>query len=207
MFKRAIKMHPKFLAGKESRDNWVKILNKEDTTIDSFNIETNNVFSKGADIVLDNEVFKKGNKIGIQCRQTVIQAVPVNGIWNQNGEYVYAFTRDNMVVKLGGTRNSMKERFGSYLCGHHTLERGKSGKMSVTNAHLYNTIEQGLLNDEKWEIYVWVLPRETITKTILGEEVEIICQTYHAYESVAIKKFKEFSGHMPQLCDNCDPTY
>ena len=70
--------------------------------------------------------------------------------WEEKREYVYCIvmknndTDDGLIVKIGGTRTGMKDRFGSYLCGHHVIERNKSGKMSVTNAHLYHTIEHGL---------------------------------------------------------------
>ena len=42
---------------------------------------------------------------------------------------------------------------------------------------------------------------------ILNEEVNVIAQTYHAFESICIKKFKGVTGHIPLLCDNSDPGY
>jgi hypothetical protein len=45
------------------------------------------------------------------------------------------------IIKIGGTRTGLKERCGSYLCGHHIEERDKSGDCSKTNAYIYNTFE------------------------------------------------------------------
>lgn len=135
-------------------------------------------------------------------------------IWKQAGEYIYAIVKDGVVMKIGGTRTSMAERFGSYLCGHCVPQRNKKngdpypGKMSVTNAHLYHTIEHDLLENEgKWEFWCWKLPVTTVQVEIMGVPTEIIAQTFHAYESRCMEKFREITGHIPQLCDNADPSY
>ena len=59
---------------------------------------------------------------------------------------IYIFTINNYIVKIGGTRNGLKDRTNSYLCGHYILERGKSGKCSITNAFIYNTFDFYLQN-------------------------------------------------------------
>jgi hypothetical protein len=116
-------------------------------------------------------------------------------------------------MKIGGTRTGMKARWGSYLCGHCVSERMNKhgepnpGKMSVTNAHLYHTIEHDLLQGNKWEFYSWKLPDTTVSVEILGEMIQVVAQTYHAYESRCIELFKTITGHIPQLCDNADPNY
>ena len=48
---------------------------------------------------------------------------------------------NDYIIKIGGTRTGLKERCGSYLCGHHVEERDKSGDCSKTNAYIYNTFE------------------------------------------------------------------
>ena len=58
-----------------------------------------------------------------------------------------------------------------------------------------------------WEFYVWKLPIIQHTISILGYDTIIISQTYHAYESCCIKKYKSLTKTLPLLCDNCDPTY
>ena len=152
-------------------------------------------------------MMKKKN--GIYKRQTCIKVTPTNNEkWKEENEKIYLIVKDKKVVKAGGTRNGMKARFGSYLCGHHVEERGKSGKMSVTNAHIYHSIEKDLLEtDSKYEFWTWSLPVVQINVEILGENVNVTAQTYHAYESVVIKKFKDLTGNIPLLCDNCDPNY
>lgn len=189
----------KFTNGLIAREKWAKNLSiANELSIDDFNKECNDVFCKEATIQLDPSE-----------RQTVIEAIPLDKTeWNKNCEKIYIITKNKKILKIGGTRNGMKERFGSYLCGHHVCERGKSGKMSVTNAHLYHTIEKDLLETEcEWEFYTWALPVIDCTVDILGTETKINVQTYHAYESCCINKYKNLTGHIPILCDNCDPSY
>jgi hypothetical protein len=195
----ATKEMQKFVNGQAARAKWSKVLDIEmEFMMNEFNILCDNVFKKTADIKLDDGK-----------RQTTIQAIPLNKKdWNDGREKVYIIVRNGIIVKIGGTRNGMKNRFGSYLCGHHVGERGKSGKMSVTNAHLYHTIEKDLLEtDNAWEFYSWTLPEIKHTITILGIETTVVSQTYHAYESCCIGKYKNLTGTIPILCDNCDPTY
>ena len=193
------KKKQKFVSGQIARDKWSKDINTDDLlSIDDFNNVCGNVFKKAANITLD---FSK--------RQTVIQASSIdNDDWKKKCEKIYIIVKDGKIIKIGGTRNGMKARFGSYLCGHHVVEREKSGKMSVTNAHLYHSIENDLLkSDSKWEFYTWTLPVLEQKITIFDIETKIIAQTYHVYESCCIKKHKEIIGKIPILCDKSDPTY
>ena len=189
--------------GQNARDEWAKDLNENNTNlqIQEFKNRCGGELKNRARIVLDND----------SRRQTVIMAKPYEGeeeAFSVNNEQIYIITRNGEILKIGGTRTSMKKRFGSYLCGHHVVERGRSGRMSVTNAHVYHTIEQDLLEtDSTWEIYTWLLPITTITQNIFGEEVQIIAQTYHAYESCCINLFRSIKGTIPFLCDNSDPNY
>lgn len=154
------------------------------------------------DIVLDDEINSKGEK----KRNTLICLNDKN-FNDEDGEWLYLITINNRVVKIGGTRNSITERFGSYLCGHHIPERGKSGKASQTNMYVYNTLYFYLSNSFKVKLYGYKLPEETITRTILDKTVVIKSQTYHTYESLFINDYKDTYGFIPYLCDNSDPNY
>lgn len=188
----------KFTVGEAARKKWAKPTDGGTLSVDMFNGENGGVFSKYADLVLDDRVKP----------QTTVAASPLDvDEWKQDGEYIYLFVRGDSIMKIGGTRTSMQERWGSYLCGFHVPERGRSGKCSVTNAHLYHTIELGLINGEQWSVWCWKLPRVVHKVTILGDDVDIVVQTYHAYESVCIEKFKKTVGSIPVLCMNSDPSY
>ena len=195
----------KFVDGQAARLAWKKALVPETCTIETLNAACSGLFSHYANIVLDPNP-KRGT--------TVMVSHTSIDVWKQAGEYIYAIVKDGVVMKIGGTRTSMAERWGSYLCGHCVPQRNKKngepypGKMSVTNAHLYHTIEHDLLENEgKWEFWCWKLPVTTVQVDIMGVPTEIIAQTFHAYESRCMEKFREITGHIPQLCDNADPSY
>lgn len=187
-------------SGIEARKKWGKEVNIVNMpTTESFNEQCGNVFSYAATIEYDNSAK----------RQTVIRALPIDSkSWKKEGEVIYLLEKDGYVVKIGGTRKGMADRFSSYNCGHHVPERGKSGRMSVTNAHLYHSIEKDMIEKNGvWKIYIWNLPIVQISVNILGDETKINAQTYHAYESKCIEKFKNMCGTLPILCDNSDPKY
>ena len=195
----------KFAAGAAARSKWAKPLLAETIDVTAFNNSINNKFAKAANLKLDESNDR---------RTTIIASPDDKKIWKKKQECLYLFVRNNEVMKIGGTRTGMEKRFSSYLCGHCVPERMAKrtgepfpGKMSVTNAHLYHTIEKGLLEGEHWEIWTWMLPPLTVNINIFDEEVAVIAQTYHAYESVTMKKFKTLFGHIPQLCNNSDPGY
>lgn len=187
--------------GQLARDEWANEINDNTAhlQIQEFIDRCGGNIQRCSRIVLDSD----------SRRQTVIMPVPYDEeAFRVRNEQIYFITRNGEILKIGGTRTSMRQRFGSYLCGHHVAERGGSGRMSVTNAHVYHTIEQDLLEtDSTWEIYTWLLPITTITQNIFGEEVQIIAQTYHAYESCCINLFRSITGSMPFLCNNSDPNY
>lgn len=192
----------KFKKGEKARKRWAKNIKTDKLySVEEFNIKCGNVFRLEAEIVLDTT----------KRRQTVIQANPVNkdDYSKLECEKIYILAKNGKVMKIGGTRSTMKERFGSYLCGHHVTERGKNQTCSLTNARIYHTIENDLLNgDCIWELYVWELPRPPpLIINILGKDTKIEAQTYHAYESRSILKFKELTGKLPVLSDNFDPKY
>ena len=178
-------------------------------SFDEFNQACGYKFVEGANLALDHDVRPCGRR----CRQTVIKALASSQAWNDEREAIYAIVRNGKIMKLGGTRNGMKKRWGSYLCGHCVPERlmknGQPfpGKMSVTNAFLYHTIEDGLLRGEDWKFFIWQLPTVQVTVDILGTPTVVIAQTYHAYESRVMQKFSQIAGAIRLLCNNADPNY
>lgn len=194
----------KHVDGEIARMKWCKELRLEHTTVEQFNKITNEVFVKSADIVLDDDT---------KCK-TVLKVNPIDKKkWKTESEAVYLIVRNGKVMKIGGTRTGMHKRWGSYKCGHCVPERKKKnglpypGKMSVTNAHLYHTIEDDLLKGNHWEFWTWWLPTVKVNVNIMGSQYVVIAQTYHAYESRCIEIFRKESGNIPQLCDNSDPNY
>jgi len=165
-----------------------------------------NHFHKVADIVTDEDLNKKGTK----ARQTVIKAVPTISTQEFGAkatEWLYMLVINGHIVKIGGTRDGLKNRFGSYLCGHHTPDRGGSGKCSVTNAFIYNTLDHHLRLGHAVEMYGYKLPGAIVTQNILGEDVTFSVQTFHKYESKFLQAFAATYGSMPFLSDNADPEY
>lgn len=189
--------------GENARKHWSKSIDENVLAIGEFNaISADTQFVKRADITIDSS----------EDRQTVIQAVPIKGQaekWCTSEESIYTFVRNGKIMKIGGTRVSMKERFGSYLCGHHVPQREKSGKMSVTNAYLYHTIEADLLDNEdsNWELYTFPLPPQEITVDFMGKKRVIRAQIYHGLESHAIEEYRKITGSNPQFSANSDPKY
>mgnify|MGYP003328328980 FL=1 len=167
--------------------------------------EYNNLFKLVAKIVHDNEL----NNNNVKKRNTVIKFVPLIPLteWNKTNEYIYIFTINNYIVKIGGTRNGLKARCASYLCGHHIPERGKSGDCSKTNGYIYNTFDYYLQCKCDIKMYAYEIPPIVVSVDILDEQIQVIAQVYHAYESKFITKYKLQSGHYPILCDNSDPNY
>jgi hypothetical protein len=158
-----------------------------------------------ADIILDNETYTSGKK----KRRTLIQFIPKIPIYefNEKREWLYIFTINGRIVKIGGTRVGLQGRTASYLCGHHVKERGKSGDCSKTNAFIYNTFVFYLEQGCKIEMYGYPLQKKEYTVYLFDEKITIPVQTYHVYESVYLQKYKQEYHDYPFLCDNCDPNY
>lgn len=196
----------KFSNGQRARDKWCKPLTN-DISMSIFEYNSvcgENNFIKQADIILDNS-----------SRQTTLKAGIVNiNDWKAENEHIYIITKNNTIMKIGGTRTGLKNRWSSYCCGYYVPERVNKhgvpypGKMSVTNAYLYHSIENDLLTtNNKWEIWSWCLPIVNVSVSILGEDIDVHAQTFHAYESICIKRFIQQTGKKPILSNNSDPDY
>jgi hypothetical protein len=196
----------KFLDGENARQKWAKpIVIDNPLHIDAFNERCGNTFQKRCSIKLDYSTKRQS---------TLTVTNYEKELWDTKKEHIYVITRNGIIVKIGGTRDGMKGRWASYGCGYYVPERKKKngdhypGKMSVTNAYLYHTMENDILQTgSHWEFYSWDLPITTIKVEILGKNVEVVAQTFHAYESICIQEFKSMTGTIPLLCDNSDPSY
>lgn len=162
-------------------------------------------FTKVANIVLDNEL----NDLGVKRRKTVIRFAPTIPIadFKKKAEWIYIFTIDGRIVKIGGTRTGLQGRCGSYLCGHCIPERGGSRDCSKTNGYIYNTFEFYLQQGCNIEMYGFMVPRAEIQLNVFGRAINDVAQVFHIYESVALSEFKRKVGFNPFLSDNSDPTY
>jgi hypothetical protein len=182
---------------------WVKEIDF-DKSIKMTDYNRKEYFKPIMDIVLDNDM-KNGNK----KRMTLIKFEPTISIeeYNSKTEWLYIFVIDGRIVKIGGTRTGIKGRVASYLCGHHVEERGKSGDCSKTNGFIYNTFEFYLNLGCKIQMYGYQLPQITTVIDIFNEEVKVISQTFHVYESKFLDDFKKNYNVYPVLSDNCDPNY
>jgi hypothetical protein len=179
-----------------------------DKTINFETLSQKSYFIHIANIVLDTEINDTGKSKGKKKRNTLIKLDNFNKeLIDKKKEWLYIIVINNQIVKIGGTRSGIKERFGSYLCGHHIAERNKSGKASETNKYVYNTLYFYLEQGCEIKLYGFELPVEEITRIVFGNEIKIRVQTYHSYESVLIDDFKKQNGFMPFLCDNSDPDY
>ncbi len=189
---------------KSNIQKWIKLLPLDKSYYFS-TYKRKDYFIHVADIILDIELNKQNEK----KRNTLIQFVPVieKHIFDEKAEYIYIFVVNECIVKIGGTRTGLKGRVSSYLCGHHIEERGKSGDCSKTNGYIYNTFYFYLCNNANIKMYAYKIPTIKHTCNILDENVEIILQTYHAYESMFLSDFKKIYGEYPILCDNSDPDY
>lgn len=141
-------------------------------------------------------------------RQTVITFDPViaRGEWSEVNEIVYIFTVDDRIVKIGGSFTSLSGRCGSYLCGHHIPQRGKSGDCSKTNGFIYQTFDHYIRAGHTIKMHAFKIPPVKVTVDIWGMTTEVVAQVYPKYETAAMESYKKIMGTYPVLCDNCDPT-
>ena len=188
---------------------FIKLISTDKTiSFDKYNRKDN--FILISNIVLDNELYTYGKKIGEKKRKTLIKFIPTISIKefnNNDTEWIYIFVINNMIVKIGGTRTGIQERIQSYLCGHHIKQRGKSGKCSITNAYIYNTFEFYLRLGCKIQMYGYKLPKSEITIKLFDKQTKVITQTYHIYESLFMEDYKNNNNEYPILNNNCDPKY
>jgi len=188
--------------------DWVKLI-PIDKTVKYDDYNNKNDFKLVANIVIDNEIYTSGKKKDQKKRNTLIKFVPTidEEDFSKKNEWLYIFTINNRIVKIGGTRTGLKGRTGSYLCGHHIPQRGKSGDCSKTNGYIYNTFDFYLSQGCTVEMYGYELPKKDVEIEVFGIKKKAPSQTYHAYESIYLEDYKRKYKEYPILSDNCDPEY
>jgi len=177
---------------------WIKIIDiAKELKLDAFPLSPN--FKHVCNVIRTPDGVK---------RKTVITFEPVidSKEWNDSSQWIYIITINLFIVKIGGTRTGLKDRTGSYLCGHHTADRGKSGKCSVTNAYIYNTLDHYVEKGHSVQMYAFKIPQPVITLSIWGNDTTIVPQVYTAYETGALEEYKKVLGRYPALSDNSDPS-
>ena len=194
----------KGLIGTNPLKKWIKTIPTNNTVLFS-EYKRNSYFTKIADILLDDDIKPDGTK----KRNTLIKFVPSisNKDFDEKAEWLYIFTINGRIVKIGGTRTGLKGRIVSYMCGHHISERGKSGDCSKTNGFIYNTFEFYLNLNCNIEMFGYKIPKTEISIKIFDTSVNIVAQTFHAYESTFLEDYKKDYKMYPILSDNCDPQY
>ena len=152
-------------------------------------------FTHVADILIDR----------VEKRQTLIEFSPVNNdMWNDSGNWIYIFTINGHIVKIGGTKNGLRQRAASYLCGHHTR---KSNVCSITNGIIYNTFLSYLIDGATIKMYGMKCPIVSTTIIAFGETHTVEAQIFDVYESVLIRKYATEHGTPPILSSRSDPRY
>lgn len=177
---------------------WVKNINFQSENATEFPLFSK--FKHVADIVLTPEELRK---------KTIIMFKPIipDTEWKELAQWIYIFTIDDKIVKIGGTRAGLKGRVDSYLCGHHTTDRGKSGKCSVTNAYIYNTFEHYLKEGLTIKMHGFKIPDIKVSMSVWDKECIFSPQTYTIFETNALEIYKQKYGVYPQLSDNSDPSH
>ena len=184
---------------------WITRIKRADT-VPLVEFPHKTIFKHVADICLDNDLDAKGKK----QRGTIIKFVPIitEAEFKKDAEWIYMFLINGNIVKIGGTRTGLRDRTSSYLCGHHTAERGRSGKCSVTNAVIYNTFEFYLNAGCAITMWAQELPKIEIDVPFIdGQTIKVTAQTYHALESKWMSTYRALYKKYPVLSLNCDPNY
>lgn len=134
-------------------------------------------------------------------------------LYNRRHNFVYIILYDNKIIKIGGSKVSIKGRIMSYKCGHCIKERvnvkgtNYPGKMSITNACVYNTIAYYLIHNrnKKFELLVYSIPDIICRMKVFGEEQEIHIQHYDSFEKKALDCYHAVTKTYPILCKNSHP--
>ena len=187
---------------------WIKPIMACDTIIFT-EYNRKDCFKLVANVELDTEINTTGKKKDAKKRNTLIRFIPTIELADYKNitEWLYIFTINDRIIKIGGTRTGLYERTASYLTGHHTIDRGKSGSCSNTNSFMYNTLLFYANLGCKIEMYGYKLPITYSSISLFGKKIQFIAQTYHVYESIFIDDYKQTYNEYPFLNDNCDPNY
>lgn len=121
-----------------------------------------------------------------------------NGTCDKGVQFVYMIVVDGSIAKIGGSKNTVKDRIQSYNCGVYSRWRGGSGKQSVTNSIIYDSIELCLLRGRTVELYVHFIDIAPVVVSCWDIKTATVMPTvYDVLETCAIRKFYELYGKNP----------
>lgn len=157
----------------------------------------NSAFIKVCDVVVD--VNEK--------RKTSILFAPVidKEEWKEHCEWVYAFTCDKRILKIGGTRTGLLKRTQSYLCGRP--EYRAKGTCSTTNYVIYKSFHTLLGAGHAIEMWARRLQPHIIDVEDFGMRLTIPVQTFHVFETKMLEEYKKQKGKYPVLSSNADKRF
>ena len=187
---------------------------KKEISLEQFSLIRQNGLSKSKFCIPD--VYKKRSFMHVADiikdtsikRKTEIHFKPMIPIttWKDKSEWIYIFTvcgprsKLDKIVKIGGTRNGLAGRSGSYLSGHYT-------GCSSTNAYIYNTFKYYISSGHKVKMFGYSIPRVEVKADVFGRDIIVQPQIFHSYESIALEMYRDQNGRYPILSNNCDPEY
>jgi len=120
-------------------------------------------------------------------------------IWNDNNnEWLYLFTYNSNIVKIGMTTSSLKERMGSYCCG--TSRAMSKGSCSTTNFILSECNYIAIYTNINVEIYALYCPKQKTTLERFGEINTVYASTARDQETILCKLFHKIYKHKPVFC-------
>lgn len=105
---------------------------------------------------------------------------------------VYLFVLDGIILKVGSTTASMKDRIQSYNCGKKAYR--DNGTCSTTN---YFVLQSFLNMGKVVDVYAYY--PEPIEVDVFGEKTESVSNPPKPYENHILTYLKE-NGEMPILC-------
>lgn len=160
-------------------------------------------FHKVCDVIIDDETNLMGNK----KRKTEIKfnSCIDSDEWKNHTEWIYIFTCDDKIMKIGGTRTGLAGRCASYLCGRPEFR--KSGTCSTTNYVVYASILNLLKDNHKVEMYAKKLNKCTVRVCEFEIDLEMEVQVFHAFETKMLESYKEQAGKYPILSSNSDKRF
>lgn len=177
---------------------WIKLIPKDRVVPFALYARADD-FTKVVDVTLDTST-----------RKTHLALTPLVDprTYRDPHEWIYLLVVDGDIVKIGGTRDGLRNRLDvSYGCGRCIEERGGSGKCSVTNAFVYNTLVFYAEAGSTIEVYGRILPPYHVAVPIFGTTVNIKAQVFHGIESTYMEDFRRTYGFLPFMSDNSDPAY
>jgi len=124
---------------------------------------------------------------------------------DKSSGWVYLITINDKIVKIGGTKTSLKARFGSYSAG--TRKNRKSGTCSTTNYIVSECFRKVFEQSKDNKIMIYGAPIDTpkVSIQVLGSQVclsEMKIDLYTEFETRYIQEYIEQFKSSPILSFN-----